>query len=216
MLAHDWPSAQRTLAAIRTPLLLVRGDVNAAFPKRNITPPEALEKALHEDPDMRLVHRAGKLELFALRERISPAGSITSYATVNSAMPDLRDLALLHSGTALISSTMRPGFPQCFRSRAVSQWRLVGNKLKTFVAEPPGRRYQIKLLSATGAFKRPEASFSRQRDPRSSTSPAIQQRARAPPPVSGRRSVRPGSSPISAIMTAMWSKNSATSWAVPC
>ena len=94
LLAHDWPSVQRTLAAIGTPLLLVRGDVNAAFPGRHITPPAALEKALSEDKDMRLVRRFGKLELFALRERISPAGPVTSYATVNSAAPDLRDLAL--------------------------------------------------------------------------------------------------------------------------
>ena len=85
LLAHDWTSVQRTLTAIGTPMLLVRGDVNAAFPNRNITPPAALAKALSEDTDMRLVHRFGKLELFALRNSISPVGSVTSYATVNSA-----------------------------------------------------------------------------------------------------------------------------------
>ncbi len=111
LLAHDWPSVQRTLAAIGTPLLLVRGDVNDAFPGRHITPPAALGRALREDKGMRLVHRAGKLELFALRGRISPTGSVTSYATVNSAVPDLRDLALLPVGTALISSPMRPSVP---------------------------------------------------------------------------------------------------------
>ncbi len=98
LLAHDWPSVRRTLTAIGTPLLLVRGDVNAAFPGRHITPPAALDRALREDKGMRLVRRAGKLDLFALRGRISPTGSVTSYATVNSATPDLRDLALLPSG----------------------------------------------------------------------------------------------------------------------
>ena len=44
LLAHDWPSVQRTLAAIGTPLLLVRGDVNAAFPGRHITSPAALDE----------------------------------------------------------------------------------------------------------------------------------------------------------------------------
>ena len=72
LLAHDWPSVPRMLAAIDTPLLLVRGDVNAAFPNRHITPPAALESALREDTDMRLVRRVGKLELFAVRNSISP------------------------------------------------------------------------------------------------------------------------------------------------
>jgi hypothetical protein len=161
LLAHDWPSAQRTLAATGTPLLLIRGDVNAAFPGRHITSPAALARALREDPDMRLIHRAGKLELFALRGRISPAGSVTSYATVNSAAPDLRDLALLPAGTALISSPMRPAVPAVLQTPAVENWRLSGDKLKTFVAEPPGRRYRIKLLSATGAFKHPDGPASR-------------------------------------------------------
>ena len=161
LLAHDWPSVQRTLAAIGTPLLLVRGDVNAAFPGRHITPPAALERALREDKDMRLVRRFGKLELFALRGSISPAGSVTPYATVNSATPDLRDLALLPAGTALISSPMRPAVPAVLQVPPVSQWRLAGDELETSIVEPPGRRYQIKLLSATGAFERPGASSSR-------------------------------------------------------
>ena len=161
LLAHDWPSVQRTLAAIGTPLLLVRGDVNTAFPGRNITPPAALERALSEDKNMRLVHRFGELELFALRKSISPAGLVTRYATVNSAAPDLRDLALFPAGTPLISSPMRPTVPAVLQVPPVSQWRLVDDELETSVVEPSGWRYQIKLLSATGASGRPAASFSR-------------------------------------------------------
>ena len=116
--------------------------MNAAFPGRHITPPAALERALREDKDMRLVRRFGKLELFALRESISPAGSVTPYATVNSATPDLRDLALLPAGTALISSPMRPAVPAVLQVPPVSQWRLAGDELETSVVEPPGRRYQ--------------------------------------------------------------------------
>jgi arabinofuranan 3-O-arabinosyltransferase len=163
LLAHDWPSVRRTLAAIGTPLLLVRGDINSAFPGRHITPPAALDKALREDPGMRLVHRAGKLELFGLRERISPAGSVHSYATVNSDAPDLRDLALLPVGTALISSPMRLAVPAVLQVPPVSQWRLANGQLRTFIAEPPGRHYHLKLLSATGAFKRTDASSPRPR-----------------------------------------------------
>jgi len=163
LLAHDWPSVQRTLTAMGTPLLLVRGDVNTAFPGRHITPPAALDRALREDPGMRLVRRAGKLQLFALREHIGPTGSVVSYATVNSAAPDLRDLAVLPFGTALISSRMRSAVPAVLQVPHVSQWRLVGDELMTSVAEPPGRWYRTKLLSATGAFKRQGALSSRHR-----------------------------------------------------
>jgi glycosyltransferase involved in cell wall biosynthesis len=163
LLAHDWPSVQRTLAAMGAPLLLVRGDVNAAFPGRHITPPAALERALREDEDMRLVYRSGKLELFALRRSISPAGTVTRYATVNSATPDLRDLALLPLGTALISNPMRPAIPAVLQLPPVSQWRVVGDELRTSVVEPPGWQYRIKLLSATGVFEPPGVS-SRPRD----------------------------------------------------
>ena len=166
LLAHDWPSVQRTLAAIGTPLLLVRGDVNAAFPGRHITPPAALDRALGEDKGIRLVHRAGKLELFALRGRMNATGPVTSYATVNSAAPDLRDLALFPTGTALISSPMRSALPAVLQVPPVAKWRLAGDKLETSVAGQPGRRYQIKLLSATGAVKRPDASSSRASRPR--------------------------------------------------
>jgi hypothetical protein len=163
LLAHDWPSVQRTLTAIGTSLLLVRGDVNAAFPERHITPPAALDKALSTDPGMWLVHRFGKLELFALRGHLSSTGSVTSYATVNSAAPDLRDLSLLPSGTALISTPMRPAEPAVLQVPPVSQWRLVGDELQTSLAEQPGRHYHINFLSPTGAFGRPGASVSRSR-----------------------------------------------------
>ena len=158
LLAHDWRSVQRILTALGTPLVMVRGDVNAAFPERDITPPAALERALSEDKDMRLAHRSGQLDLFALRNSISPAGSVTSYATVNSATPDLRDLALFPSGTALITSPMRSAVPAVLQSPSVSQWQLAGDELQTSIVEPPGWQYNTKLLSATGAFEQQGAS----------------------------------------------------------
>lgn len=159
LIAQDWPSVQRTLTAIGTPLLLVRGDVNAAFPGRDITPPAALAAALGEDKGMRLVHRAGKLELFALRKSASPTGSVRSYATVNSVAPDLRDLALLPAGTALVSGPMRRSAPALLQVPPVASWRLSGGRLATSVAAQPGRRYHVELLSGTGrAVRRPGAS----------------------------------------------------------
>lgn len=160
LLAHDWGSVERTLTAIGTPLLLVRGDVNAAFTDRDIAPPAELDSALREDKGMRLVHSAGKLELFALRGHVSPAGRHTPFATVNSSAPDLRDLALFPAGTALISGPMRKAVPAVLQVPPVSQWRIVGDKLETSLVEPPGWRFHVKLLSGTGAVARPGASYS--------------------------------------------------------
>lgn len=154
LLARDWPAVRRTLAAIGTPLVLVRADVNAAFPGRHITAPAALGAALREDPAMRLVHRAGKLELFALRERVTAGRLVTSYATVNSRAPDLRDLALFPSGTVLVSGPMRPAVPAVLQVPHVEKWRLVRSRLQTSVSEPPGRRYRVRLLSASGVHAR--------------------------------------------------------------
>ena len=53
---------------------------------------------------------------------------------------------------------MRPAVPAVLQFPPVSQWRLAGDELETSIVEPPGRRYHIKLLSATGAFERPGAS----------------------------------------------------------
>ena len=155
LLAHDWRSVRRTLAAIGTPLLLVRGDVNAARPGRHIISPAALDMALREDKSMRLIHRAGKLLLFALRANRSPAASATSYATVNSSAPDLRDLGLFPFGTALISSPMQSALPAVLQVPQVSKWRLGQARLEAFLAEPPGRRYRIRFLSATSSVKGP-------------------------------------------------------------
>lgn len=163
LLAHDWRSVQRILGALTTPLILVRGDVNAAFPGRHITRPQALDRALRADPDMRLLRRFGKLELFRILHPISATGTSTSYATVNSATPDLRDLSLLARGTSLISGVMRPGVPALLQVPVVSQWRLSGNQLQTAIAEPAGRRYRVKLLSPTGAYKNRDLTVSRRR-----------------------------------------------------
>jgi glycosyltransferase involved in cell wall biosynthesis/O-antigen/teichoic acid export membrane protein len=160
LLAHDWVSVQRTLGAMGTSQLLVRGDVNADFPGRHITPPAELERALREDKGMRLVRRFGKLELFALRASTSTTGSTTRYVTVDSATPDLRDLSLFPSGTALLTKPMRSGVPAVIELPAVSQWQDAGDKLETSVTERSGWTYQDKLLTAAGASRHSDTSGS--------------------------------------------------------
>jgi glycosyltransferase involved in cell wall biosynthesis/O-antigen/teichoic acid export membrane protein len=161
LLAHDWVAVQRTLEALGTSQLLVRGDVNADFPGRHITPPAELERALREDKGMQLVRRFGTLELFALRASASTTGSTTRYVTVDSATPDLRALSLFPSGTALLTKPMQPGVPAVIELPAVSQWQEAGNRLETSVTERSGWTYQDKLLTATGALPRSATSGSR-------------------------------------------------------
>jgi hypothetical protein len=112
---------------------------------------------------------------------MNAAGPVTSYATVNSPAPDLRDLALLPPGAALISSPMRPAVPSVLQVPAVSQWRLADNKLETSFVEPPGRQYRVMLLSATGAFERPGATFSRHSRRRTRRAPRLRLSAGWPP-----------------------------------
>jgi arabinofuranan 3-O-arabinosyltransferase len=105
--SHNWTEASRILTAIGTPILLVRGDIEATFPGRDIVSPAALSAALTNDPDMHLVHRIGPLSLYELNSqyRLAP----TNYATTFASTPDLRLLAVLPQRTALISSPPQAG-----------------------------------------------------------------------------------------------------------
>ena len=145
LLAHDWPSVQRTLTAIGTPLLLVREDVNAAFPngtshRQRHSPPQNAKTGNAACPSFR------RARAIRASQPIGPTAPVASYATAYSAAPDLRDLALFPAGTALISSPMRPAFPAVLQFPPVSQWRFAGDELKTTILEPPGRHYYTKLL----------------------------------------------------------------------
>jgi len=67
--SHNWTEASRILTVIGTPVLLVRGDIEATFPGRDIVSPVALSAALTNDPDMHLVHRIGPLSLYELNSQ---------------------------------------------------------------------------------------------------------------------------------------------------
>ena len=64
--SHNWTEASRILTAIGTPIVLVRGDIEATFHGRDIVSPAALSAALTNDPDMHLVHRIGPLSLYEI------------------------------------------------------------------------------------------------------------------------------------------------------
>ena len=142
--AGDWAEAARLLAATGTPLVLVRGDVEAGFPGRNIVSPALLVARLRRDPLVRLVHRSGPLFVFALRRT---GRTSAGFATVDTPSPDLRALALLPSNTSLVSGPPAAGHLAVYQLPPVATWRLSGGTLTTSVTEHPGRRYRIAVLA---------------------------------------------------------------------
>jgi hypothetical protein len=142
--ARDWGEAARLLAATGTPLILVRGDIEAGFPDRQITSPALLVARLQQDPLAHLVHRSGPLFVFALRRT---AKGTTGFATINTTAPDLRTLALLPSNTSLVSEPPVAGHLAVYQLPPVATWRLSGGTLTTSVIEHPGRHYRIAVLA---------------------------------------------------------------------
>ncbi|MST31743.1 hypothetical protein GHK86_03245, partial [Acidimicrobiaceae bacterium USS-CC1] len=93
LLARQWLLADRLLAALGTPEILVRGDVVASFPGRNIISPRLLASRLHADPSMRVVYRSGPLTLFEdTAVTPTPPTATRKVATVDTTTPDLRVL----------------------------------------------------------------------------------------------------------------------------
>ncbi|MGH9066912.1 MAG: hypothetical protein ACRD0J_05415, partial [Acidimicrobiales bacterium] len=151
LLAGDWGEARRLVAALGTPDILVRGDVNAGLEGRHIVSPSALSSALLHDPDFRLAYRTGALELFALRPSPVPPATPSPFVTVNSATPDLRELSLFPVGTSLVSGPLQAGTPGVIQVPPVQDWTRHGSVLSTTVRERPGWRYRVALLSGTSA-----------------------------------------------------------------
>jgi len=161
LVARRWRLATDLLDALGTPDLLVRGDIDAAFPGRHIVAPRLLSERLGSDPDMRLAHRDGPLELFVLRPTASSRATqaptatptTTRIATIDTSDPDLAVLGDLTPGTALVSMPMTPGVPAALQAGPVATWQLRSGAagatvLTTTVASPAGWRYRLVELGA--------------------------------------------------------------------
>jgi len=142
--ARDWVEARRLLLAMGTPVVLVRGDVEAGFPHRDIVSPALLVARLRSDPLVRLVHQSGPLLVFALRDGTSRS---SGFATIDTAAPDLRALALLPADTPLVTGRAVPGHLALYQLPPVATWHLAGNTLATSLTERPGLRYRVALLA---------------------------------------------------------------------
>ena len=154
LINQQWLLANRLINALGTPLLLVRGDVNASFPGRSIISPQVLEARLLADPYMRLIHRSGPLELFRDTVADQAATRATSrIVTVNSPSPDLRALLALPAGSALVTEPMQSGLPAVIQVPGLSRWTLVDGRLETRLHAPPGWGYHVLFLPATGVSR---------------------------------------------------------------
>jgi hypothetical protein len=144
LLAGQWRQASLVAGALGTPLVLVRGDVDASFPGREIMSPAALAGALADDPDAHLLHRAGPLTLFELRHADLPRSP--TIATSSSPAPDLRALSALPSGAAIVTSAPIAGVTALVQPSSLNRWEMRGNALVTTLVAPPGRRYSVVAL----------------------------------------------------------------------
>jgi len=147
LVSHNFGEARRTLAAIGTPLVMVRGDIEAHFSGRHIVSPQALASSLNADPEMQLVYHNGPLSIYGLAR---PLAQPSSFATTTAVQPDLLNLSLLPKSTALVTSPPIAGHIALYQPPSLSRWRLEGSHLATAIDERTGWRYRAVVLGARG------------------------------------------------------------------
>jgi O-antigen/teichoic acid export membrane protein len=149
IVAGDWRGLQSMSSALRTPFILVRGDVNPSFLSLSDVPePASLAAALKHAAGVRLVKVSGPLQLFSV------AGVPTSalqtapvVATVNSDAPDLRVLSHLPPGTHLVTEGRTAGLTSVVEVPPITSWQPAADAMQTRVPAPPGWRYQVVALN---------------------------------------------------------------------
>jgi len=159
LLAGDDLAANRLLSALGTPVILVREDLSVHGPVEESDSPEALAAALASDPGVEQVRRFGLLALYRLRDNAAVAPAVhgdVSYATSETAAPDLLALSVLPPGTAIIRHAPIAGVPDVVAVPSEGTWSLVGRRLQETVPMPSGRSYRLVQLG-TARTARAEA-----------------------------------------------------------
>ncbi|MBV8195334.1 MAG: hypothetical protein JOY80_07380, partial [Candidatus Dormibacteraeota bacterium] len=144
---HDWVGVDRIGAALHSPWLLIRGDVQQSLSNRTTSLPESLAATLRSDPYATVAHTSGPLTLVRLDVNAA-AGTPATYATVASDQPDLQVLRYLPAGTALVSTRAAPGITNVIEVPSVNEWLQQGGTLTSTVAEPPGSQYSLVALNS--------------------------------------------------------------------
>jgi arabinofuranan 3-O-arabinosyltransferase len=161
ILQHKWQQAAATAGALNAPLILVRGDIQSAYPGRTIMPPDALGSALATAPNFVLIHRVGLLELFELAQGASIPGVHSNFVTVDSPTPDLRVLSLLGPDDAIVSHRPQAGLTSLTQAPSLADWPVVANNLIWRPSPPRDASYELSELESqtTFVFDRPGAFY---------------------------------------------------------
>jgi hypothetical protein len=147
LLAHDWLLANRLLDAVGTSEILLRGDIEANFPGRDIISPATLAAALSHDPGVSLVYHDGALSVFRLRHASGEFVTASHVVTVDSVVPDLRALALFTKPVTFVSGPPLAGYRAMLQAPPVSQWVLDRSTLSTVIHEGSGWQYRFAELA---------------------------------------------------------------------
>jgi hypothetical protein len=140
LVAGQWREAAALLAALHSPFVLLRGDIDASFPGRDITSPVRLAAALRRDPSMRLVAREGPLELFVARHAVVRSVAVANLVATTSSTPDLALLGLLPAGSALVTERPRAGVAFAQAVPPLDRWTVAGSRLVTTTPRLPAER----------------------------------------------------------------------------
>jgi glycosyltransferase involved in cell wall biosynthesis/O-antigen/teichoic acid export membrane protein len=123
LLNHNWSLANDLLGALRSPYLLVRGDLIWDWSQNSEIPPARIAAVLRADPYMTLVATKGPLLLF--HDKSAPGTGLLArpdYYTTPSSSPDLRILQLLGSRAALIEHGPITGVPMVLKVSPMQVW----------------------------------------------------------------------------------------------
>jgi arabinofuranan 3-O-arabinosyltransferase len=145
ILSHNWRQAQALVTALNTPLILVRHDVDSAFPGRTILSSDQLGDALASSPNFVLVRKIDSLELFALRAPASDTDRNALLTTVDTATPDLRLLSLLPDAN-LVSTEAQAGVPRIAQAPPLEMWNTSGATVWWAPSSPNGWSYSVTDL----------------------------------------------------------------------
>ncbi len=148
LLHHEWGEAQALVTALDTPFILVRHDINWAFPGRSILAPGSLAQALDTAPNFALVKKIGALDLYVLTKAVLESEVTTQYLTVNTMTPDLRLLRLLPPNTALVTADPLAGVPNVIYAPPWERWQTDGPAAFWQPSAPSGMAYRIADLES--------------------------------------------------------------------
>ena len=151
ILAGNSTEATRLLAVMGSPLVLVRGDIDATFAGRQLVPPADLDRALARDPAFSLVERIGPLALY--RADQVPAAELETRANtvmVPNGAPDLGLLQVLPLSTHLVTGPPTVGVDMA-TGLNLESWQQQPGQLVTNAAEPADWKYHLVVLIGTKA-----------------------------------------------------------------